>query len=81
MPSGDGLFVLRELACSGQLSPGQTRVLMLTTFDLQDYVDEALEAGASGFLLKSSSYEEIVGGVRAAANDETALSPRTSPGA
>lgn len=47
---------------------------MLTTFDLDEYVDEALAAGASGFLLKNSSYEELTGAVRAAAAGHSALS-------
>ena len=65
MPQGDGLWVLAELARRGLLGHGGCRVLMLTTFSLDEYVDEALAGGASGFLLKSSSYEEVLAGVRA----------------
>jgi DNA-binding NarL/FixJ family response regulator len=73
MPGGDGLWVLERLARQGRL--GRTRVLMLTTFDLDEYIDEALTAGAAGFLLKSGSYEELVAAVRAAASGDGALSP------
>ncbi|MEU5988762.1 response regulator transcription factor [Spirillospora sp. NPDC047418] len=73
MPGGDGLWVLERLARQGRL--GRTRVLMLTTFDLDEYIDEALSTGAAGFLLKSSSYEELLAAVRAAASGDGALSP------
>lgn len=73
MPSRDGLWVLDRLARGGLLD--RTRVLMLTTFDLDEYVDEALTGGASGFLLKSCSYEELLAAVRAAASGDGALSP------
>lgn len=75
MPGHDGLWVLAELGRRGLLGDGHTQVLMLTTFDLDGYVDEALDAGASGFLLKSSSYEELVAAVRAAAAGHHTLSP------
>ncbi|MDN3357255.1 response regulator transcription factor [Actinomadura sp. DC4] len=48
---------------------------MLTTFDLDEYVDRALTAGAAGFLLKNSSYEELTAAVRATAAGHRALSP------
>jgi DNA-binding NarL/FixJ family response regulator len=50
-------------------------VLMLTTFGTDEFVDEALAKGASGFMLKSSSYEELIAGVRATARGEGSLSP------
>ncbi|AOS64487.1 response regulator [Actinoalloteichus hymeniacidonis] len=75
MPRRDGLWALTELGRRGLVGPGKTRVLMLTTFDLDEYVDEALAAGAAGFLLKSSSYEELTAAVRAAALGHSALSP------
>ncbi|MEV7084525.1 response regulator transcription factor [Streptomyces sp. NPDC093085] len=75
MPRGDGLWALAELGRRGMLGPGRTRVLMLTTFDLDAYVDDALAAGASGFLLKNSSFEELTAAVRAAAAGHSALSP------
>ncbi|TDC73905.1 response regulator transcription factor [Actinomadura sp. 7K507] len=75
MPGHDGLWTLGRLARDEALGPGGTRALMLTTFDLDEYVDEALTLGASGFLLKSSSYEELLAAVRAAAGGDGALSP------
>jgi len=51
------------------------RVLLFTTFDLDEYIDEALAIGASGFLLKSASPEELVAAVRAAAAGQGWLSP------
>lgn len=75
MPRRDGLWALAELGRRGLLGPGRSRALMLTTFDLDEYVDDALAAGASGFLLKNSSYEELTRAVRAAAAGHSALSP------
>ncbi|MGW5443888.1 response regulator [Streptomyces asiaticus] len=75
MPRRNGLWALAELGRRGLLGPGRSQALMLTTFDLDEYVDEALAAGASGFLLKNSSYEELTGAVRAAAAGHRALSP------
>ncbi len=72
MPVLDGLQATREL-----LSPkGQVpRVLMLTTFDLDEYVYEALRAGASGFLLKDAPAAELVHAVRVVAAGEALLAP------
>ncbi|WP_030562918.1 response regulator [Streptomyces aureocirculatus] len=77
MPRRDGLWALTELGRRGLLGPGQGRsqALMLTTFDLDEYVDDALAAGAAGFLLKNSSYEELTVAVRAAAAGHSTLSP------
>lgn len=75
MPRRNGLWALAELGRRGLLGPGRSQVLMLTTFDLDEYVDDALAAGAAGFLLKHSSYEELTGAVRAAAAGHSALSP------
>ncbi|MET9296642.1 response regulator transcription factor [Streptomyces sp. NPDC003077] len=75
MPRRDGLWALAELGRRGLTGPGRSRVLMLTTFDLDTYVDDALAAGASGFLLKNSSYEELTAAVRAAAAGHSTLSP------
>ncbi|NEC68480.1 response regulator transcription factor [Streptomyces sp. SID9727] len=78
MPGRGGLWTLTELSRRGATEAGTTNTLMLTTFDMDEYVDEALARGASGFLLKSASYEELVGAVRAAARGEGALSPRVA---
>jgi RNA polymerase sigma factor (sigma-70 family) len=71
MPGVDGLEATRRLA-SGDTS---SRVLILTTFGLSEYVYEALRAGASGFLLKDSPAEELLAGVRIVARGDALLDP------
>ncbi|MET8413771.1 response regulator transcription factor [Streptomyces sp. NPDC005195] len=75
MPRRDGLWALQELGRRRLLGPGRAQVLILTTFGLDKYVDQALAAGAAGFLLKNSSYEELTAAVRAAAAGQRTLSP------
>ena len=78
MPVMDGLAATRELLRSGgrgQGAGGGPRVLMLTTFDLDEYVYEALRAGASGFLLKDAPAAELVHAVRVVAAGEALLAP------
>jgi DNA-binding NarL/FixJ family response regulator len=58
--------------------PNPPKVLVLTTFDLDEYVFDALAAGAGGFLLKESSPQEIIAAVRVVASGEVLLSPRTT---
>jgi len=71
MPTLDGIEATRRLA-AGDRSP---RVLILTTFDLDDYVYEALRAGASGFLLKDVRASDLCQAVRTVAAGEALLSP------
>lgn len=71
MPMMDGLTATRHLM--GLEQP--PRVVILTTYDLDQYVFEALEAGASGFLLKHAPPEELLFGIRAAASGDGLLSP------
>jgi DNA-binding NarL/FixJ family response regulator len=71
MPGLDGIEATRELTRS-ELS---TRVVILTTYDLDEYVFDALRAGACGFLLKHASEEEVVAAVRAAAAGDVLLAP------
>jgi DNA-binding NarL/FixJ family response regulator len=71
MPVMNGLAAARELL-SGEPGP---RVLMLTTFDLDEYVYEALRAGASGFLLKDATTAELVHAVRVVAVGDALLAP------
>jgi DNA-binding NarL/FixJ family response regulator len=73
MPRMDGLQATRQLAGPGVADP--VKVLILTTFDLDDYVYEALRAGASGFLLKDVRREDLVGAVRVVAAGEALLAP------
>jgi len=76
MPVMDGLQATREILRAAA-SPERPRVLMLTTFDLDDYVYQALRAGASGFLLKDATAAELVHAVRvvAAGHARTRRSP------
>ena len=71
MPTMDGIEATRRLAALER----PARVLILTTFDLDDYVYEALRAGASGFLLKDRPPEELVAAVRVIAAGEALLAP------
>jgi DNA-binding NarL/FixJ family response regulator len=71
MPGLNGLEATRQIA-QAELP---TRVLMLTTFDLDEYVYEALRAGASGFLLKDSSARELTDAVRIVASGDALLAP------
>ena len=72
MPGMDGLEATRRIS-GGQ--SGAPKVVMLTTFDLDDYVYEALRAGASGFLLKDSPRHDLIAAVRAAAAGDALLAP------
>jgi len=73
MPVLDGIQALRRVVDDPRLSG--TRVVMLTTFDLDDYVFDALGAGASGFLLKTAEPVEMLRAVRVVAAGEALLSP------
>jgi DNA-binding NarL/FixJ family response regulator len=71
MPNLDGIEATRRILALG----GDTKVLMLTTFDLDEYVYEALRAGASGFLLKDVPPEQLVAAIHVVAQGEALLSP------
>ncbi|MEV4630806.1 response regulator transcription factor [Micromonospora sp. NPDC049523] len=73
MPVLDGLAATRQLL--GDRAADRPRVLILTTFDLDDYVFEALRAGASGFLLKDAPAAELVHAVRVVAAGDALLAP------
>jgi DNA-binding NarL/FixJ family response regulator len=73
MPVLDGLEATRQLLAGRP--DGRPRVLILTTFDLDDYVYEALRAGASGFLLKDAPAADLVSAVRVVAAGEALLAP------
>ena len=72
MPNVDGLEATRRLLAGRE---DGLRVLILTTFDLDEYVYEALRAGASGFLLKDTPPEELIEGIRVVARGDALLSP------
>ncbi|MGA8850982.1 MAG: response regulator transcription factor [Aeromicrobium sp.] len=71
MPVLDGLTATRRLVESG----ARTKILMLTTFDLDEYVFEALRAGASGFLLKDGPAEAMIAAIRTVAAGDALLAP------
>jgi DNA-binding NarL/FixJ family response regulator len=73
MPGVDGIQATRRIL--EEPDAGSVRVLMLTTFDLDEYVYDALRAGASGFLLKDVPPEQLVDGIRAVHRGESLLSP------
>ena len=72
MPEVDGIEATRRLCGDGSRAP---RILMLTTFDQNEYVYEAMKAGAGGFLLKDVRREELVNAVRVIASGEALLAP------
>jgi DNA-binding NarL/FixJ family response regulator len=71
MPRKDGIEATRDICAQ----PGAPRVLILTTFDLDDYVYAALRAGASGFLLKDAPAEQLVEAIRVVAEGDALLAP------
>jgi DNA-binding NarL/FixJ family response regulator len=71
MPGMDGIEATRRIVEAG----GRSRILMLTTFDLDEYAHEALRAGASGFLLKDAHPEELLAGIRAVAAGDAVIAP------
>ena len=71
MPELDGLEATRRILAAND----QARVLILTTFDLDEYVYEALSAGASGFVLKDDPPEQLIAAIRTVARGEALLSP------
>jgi DNA-binding NarL/FixJ family response regulator len=71
MPELDGLQATRRIMAADN----GARILILTTFDLDEYVFEALKAGASGFVLKDDSPEQLIAAIRTVADGEALLSP------
>ncbi|QKV78858.1 response regulator transcription factor [Amycolatopsis sp. Hca4] len=71
MPGMDGIEATRRIVAGG----GRSRVLVLTTFDLDEYAHAALRAGASGFLLKDAHPEELLAGIRAVARGDAVVAP------
>jgi DNA-binding NarL/FixJ family response regulator len=72
MPQVDGIEATRRLLAGDS---AETKVVMLTTFDMDEYVYDALRAGASGFLLKDVPPEQLVAGIRAVAHGDALLAP------
>jgi DNA-binding NarL/FixJ family response regulator len=73
MPRLDGLEATRRVLANPTLQ--HTRILILTTFDLDEYVYDALRAGASGFLLKDAPSEQLIDGIRVVAAGDALLAP------
>jgi DNA-binding NarL/FixJ family response regulator len=73
MPGTDGLAATRRISADGYLAG--VRVVILTTFELDEYVFEAIRAGASGFLVKDTEPDELVQAVRVVAGGDALLSP------
>ena len=73
MPQCDGLEATRRIAADEQLA--QVKIIILTTFDLDEYIFEALQAGASGFLVKDTEPVELIRGIQAVAQGDALLSP------
>jgi DNA-binding NarL/FixJ family response regulator len=71
MPGMDGIEAARRIVAAS----GRSRILMLTTFDLDEYAHAALRAGASGFLLKDAHPEELLAGIRAVAEGDAVIAP------
>jgi DNA-binding NarL/FixJ family response regulator len=71
MPGRDGIEATRDIAAAGL----STKVLILTTFDLDDYVYAGLRAGASGFLLKDTQPDDLVAAIRTVASGDSVLAP------
>jgi DNA-binding NarL/FixJ family response regulator len=75
MPEMDGITATRELCENRPADPTCPRVIILTTFDLDDYVYDALRAGASGFLLKDTPPDDLANAIRVVAAGDALLSP------
>jgi DNA-binding NarL/FixJ family response regulator len=71
MPGLDGIEATRRITGAG----GRTRVLILTTFDLDEYAFAGLRAGASGFLVKDAQPDELLAGIRAVASGDAVVAP------
>ncbi|WP_395573724.1 response regulator [Streptomyces sp. BK79] len=78
MPGTDGLAATRMISADPSLA--HVRVVILTTFEVDDYVVQSLRAGASGFLGKGSEPEELLSAIRVAAGGEALLSPAATKG-
>ena len=73
MPRCDGLAATRRIVADGRLA--QVKIMILTTFDLDEYIFEALRAGASGFLVKDIEPIDLIRGIQAVARGDGLLSP------
>lgn len=73
MPNCDGLVATRRIVADARLA--QVKIIILTTFDLDEYIFEAMRAGASGFLVKDTEPVDLIRGIQAVARGDALLSP------
>jgi DNA-binding NarL/FixJ family response regulator len=80
MPNLDGIAATRRIVDAGVVGPGgePTRVVVLTTFDNDEYVMDSITAGASGFLLKDADPEELIAAVRTVGESQAVISPKAT---
>lgn len=76
MPHCDGLEATRRIVADEQMAP--VRIIILTTFDLDEYIFEAIRVGASGFLVKDTEPVDLIRGIQAVALGDALLSPRVT---
>jgi len=73
MPGGDGLWATEQIVANAELA--ETRIVIVTTFEIDEYVGQAIRAGASGFLVKDTEPVELIRAVRVVAGGDALLSP------
>jgi len=73
MPGGDGLWATEQIVANVELA--ETRIVIVTTFEIDEYVGQAIRAGASGFLVKDTEPVELIRAVRVVAGGDALLSP------
>ncbi|MBL1068593.1 response regulator transcription factor [Streptomyces sp. 7-21] len=78
MPRLDGVETTRRVCQGGEGGPGSPKVLILTTFDLDEYAFSGLKSGASGFMLKDAPPEELLGAIRAVHSGDAVVAPSTT---
>src|SRR4051794_27560548 len=78
MPTMDGLAATAEIVARGTESSAAPRIIVLTTFDLDEYVLAAIRAGASGFLLKDAPPEEMLGAIRTVHAGDAVIAPSST---
>jgi DNA-binding NarL/FixJ family response regulator len=78
MPRLDGVEATRRICQDGEGGPGDPKVLILTTFDLDEYAFSALKAGAAGFMLKDVPPDELLAAIRAVHSGDAVVAPSTT---
>ncbi|MDT0446892.1 MULTISPECIES: response regulator transcription factor [unclassified Streptomyces] len=78
MPRLDGVEATRRICQGGEGGPGEPKVLILTTFDLDEYAFSGLKAGAAGFMLKDVPPDELLGAIRSVHSGDSVVAPSTT---